>query len=130
MTIPNEDVLEAVKYAVSQHIPVIAYNAGHAYAEKLGLTRVMIENFETGKYIAKELMNRGYNRPLVLQITTIKDTSFSSRYQGASETLGFEPELMAISDSNDTQKAIAQLTSYLEQYTSFDSVISLGGYVR
>lgn len=130
VTIPNEDVLEAVEYAISHGIPVIVYNAGLAYAERLGLTRVMIDNFETGKYIANELKNRGYNRPLVLQITNIQDTSFSSRYHGVSETLGFEPELMAISDSNDTQKAIAQLTNYVEQHTSFDSIISLGGYVR
>ena len=115
---------------MSNNIPVIVYNTGLAYAEELGLTRVMLKNYETGKFVGEELLKRGYSRPLILQISNIQDISFSSRYDGVSETLGFKPELMTISDSNDTQKAITQLRNYLQDHDIFDSVISLGGSVR
>lgn len=123
-------MLDAVQYAMSNNIPVIVYNTGLVYAKQLGLTRVMLENYETGKFVGEELLKRGYSKPLILQISNIQDISFSSRYDGVSETLGFKPELMAISDSNDTQKAIAQLENYLQGHDTFDSVISLGGSVR
>ncbi|CEP15224.1 hypothetical protein [Parasitella parasitica] len=101
VSIPNQDVLDAVRYAMSHNIPVIVYNAGLVYAEQLGLTRIMLHNYETGQFVGQELVKR--------------------------DAVGSEPELMAISDFNDTQKAITQLTTYLEEHDTFDSVISLGG---
>ncbi|KAI8636414.1 periplasmic binding protein-like I [Parasitella parasitica] len=130
VSIPNQDVLAAVRYAMSHNIPVIVYNAGLEYAKQLGLTRVMLHNYESGQLVGQELLKRGYSRPLVLQMANIPDISFTSRYDGVSEAIGMEPELIAISNINDTQKSITQLAAYLEGHDTFDSVVSLGGSVR
>ncbi|KAI8968049.1 hypothetical protein BDF20DRAFT_205332 [Mycotypha africana] len=127
VTIPNQEVLEAVKYAISKNIPVLVYSAGLEYAEQLGLTRILLRNRDSGYEIARELLRRGYTNPLVIQISTIDDVTFGSRLLGIGDVFGKQPDLLVISDENDTIQSINTLTDHLIKNTQYDSVISLGG---
>ncbi|KAI9470490.1 MAG: periplasmic binding protein domain-containing protein [Benjaminiella poitrasii] len=129
VTIPNAEIVEAIEYAMSKNIPVLVFNAGRIHAQKLGLTRVLQNNQQTGQFIARELHRRGYGRPLVVQISSFDDTTFDGRYIGISQVLGFTPQLLAATDYNNTKQSVAQVTAHLKENQDFDSIISLGGSV-
>lgn len=68
LTIPNDQVFEATQYALEHDIPVLVFNTGLDYAKRLGLTRVLQDDQEAATMLGQELRQRGYERPLVIQL--------------------------------------------------------------
>jgi DNA-binding LacI/PurR family transcriptional regulator len=122
--------MQPIQYAMSKNISVLVINSGMQYARELGLTRIMQNNYEGGKYVGDELVQRGYSKPVILHISTVSETTFDTRVRNISDAIGSRPDTLAITDfintEQSTQDIITQLTA---SNATYDSIISLGGDV-
>jgi DNA-binding LacI/PurR family transcriptional regulator len=118
-----------VKYALSRHIPVIVFNTGLKYARQLGLTGVVLQNQQSGEFIGKELLKRGYSKPLVLRVAAFDSTTFDARFNGLTTALGYTPDLVTIQGQNNTEESITLVKSQLANSSKYDSIMSLSGSV-
>ncbi|KAI8391178.1 uncharacterized protein BYT42DRAFT_602084 [Radiomyces spectabilis] len=129
VTIPNDDVFEAVEYALRKNVPVIVFNTGLEYAQRLGLTRVLQDDAEAGQKLASELVRRGYNRPLVIRLATLDQKTFESRMNGIRAVMRSEPDVLSLPLFNNTLQPIMQIKQAVSSNNTYDSVVSLGGSV-
>ncbi|KAI7874924.1 hypothetical protein K492DRAFT_211261 [Lichtheimia hyalospora FSU 10163] len=129
VTIPDEAVYRAVQHAMSKNVPVIVFNSGLEYAQKLGLTRVMQDDFEAGHMLMSALYERNYSRPLCLHVSSQHDLDkpiIDLRIQGITSIIGTTPNLTTVQSNDNPDAAIKTIRESL-QNNEFDSIIALGG---
>lgn len=129
MTIPNDEVFEAAKYALEKNIPVMVFNTGLNYARELGLSRVLQEDDEAVSLLAHELKDRGYSKPLVLQLADLDDRAFEARFASLRSVFGEAPVLLPLIDYNNTAQPMVRVRDTFLSNKTFDCIISLGGSV-
>lgn len=110
-------------------MPVVVYNVGQEEAENLNLTRIILNNQEAGKFLGKELLNRGYTKPILVRFDNVDETTTDIRYAGICEALGSEPDFFTVFNYNDTHAAAEKLKTELTDTAKYDSIISMGGAV-
>ena len=129
VSIPNQEIYDAVKEATKTGIPIIVFNTGMEYAQKLGLMRVLQSDRESAEMMANELKRRNYTRPLAVQITSsgnLDERTFSNRANGITQYLGQPIDILSV--TNDFEKAVNDVENTFSS-GSYDSIISLGGLV-
>ncbi|EPB87482.1 RGC/RGC protein kinase [Mucor circinelloides 1006PhL] len=130
-SIPNDNVFEAIQYAVSKNVPVIVFNSGLDYARKLGLTRVLQDDVEAGNLLGKELYNAKFSRPLAVQLSSLDDGTSERRRLGIQQAIGQAPGLLKIFEASNVTAVStpAQFVrdAFLSNPVAYDSIISLGG---
>ncbi|KAI7847844.1 hypothetical protein BDC45DRAFT_336886 [Circinella umbellata] len=127
VSIPNQEIYETVKEATKTGIPIIVFNTGMEYAQKLGLIRVLQSDKKSAETMANELKRRNYTRPLAVQITSSRDLdekTFSTRANGISQYLGRPIDILSV--TTDFDKALIEVENTFSS-GSYDSIISLGG---
>lgn len=130
-SIPNDLTYEAVRYAIEKKVPVIVFNSGLKYANMLGLTSVLQNNYEAGIMLGENIVKANGSKPLAVKLASMEDAMISSRLQGIIQALlGVVPEILEIPDTlaNDT---FAPNQKIIDTFISgdYDSIISMGGSV-
>lgn len=131
VTIPDDAVYQAVQYAMSKNVPVIVFNSGLRYAQQLGLTRVMQDDYEAGRMLALELYNRHYSQPLCVHVSTQNDLDLpviNYRIEGITSVFNSTPTLMRAYKNDNRDEAIQKIRQAL-QSNQYDSIIAMGGAV-
>lgn len=129
LTIPNDQVFEATQYALEHDIPVLVFNTGLDYAKRLGLTRVLQDDQEAATMLGQELRQRGYERPLVIQLGDLDNTTFYHRFDSLQNVLDHQAVLLPLHDYNNTAQPLIQVRDTFLSNGTFDSIVSLGGSV-
>ncbi|ORY98558.1 hypothetical protein BCR43DRAFT_543258 [Syncephalastrum racemosum] len=129
MTIPNDEVFEAAKYALEKNIPVMVFNTGLNYAKELGLSRVLQEDDEAVTLLAHQLKARGYYKPLVLQLADLDDRAFEARYNSLRGVFGEAPVLLPLIDYNNTAQPMVRVRDTFLANKTYDCIVSLGGSI-
>lgn len=128
-SIPNEITYEAVKYAVQMKIPVIVFNSGLKYANRLGLTSVLQNNFDAGVMLGENMVKANVTKPLAIKLNTMEDGASNLRLQGITQSMmGIVPGILEISDNSSYAPTKSIVDTYING--GYDSIISLGGSVK
>ncbi|KAI7854345.1 hypothetical protein BDC45DRAFT_509239 [Circinella umbellata] len=129
LTIPNDEIFEAAQYALSNNIPLLVFNTGLQYAQRLGLTRILQDDYEAATMLGQELRSRGFSRPLVIQLAGIDIQTFENRFAGLRDAIDTEPGLLPLHDYNNTAQPLMKVRDTFLSNDSFDSIVSLGGSI-
>ncbi|KAI8092857.1 uncharacterized protein BX664DRAFT_96027 [Halteromyces radiatus] len=126
LSIPDNTVFEAAQYALERNVPMLVFNVGQDYASQLGLTRVLQDNIKGGEMLGKELFQRGYTRPLVIQFSQANDTACKERVTGIQSVMIDWTSSPVIFKDNSTLNPASEITRLFNQ-GDYDSIISLSG---
>ncbi|KAI8146513.1 hypothetical protein BJV82DRAFT_710612 [Fennellomyces sp. T-0311] len=129
LTIPNDEIFEATQYALDSNIPVLVFNTGLQYAQRLGLTRILQDDHEAATMLGQELRKRGYSKPLVIQLSGLDNQTFENRFAGLRDAIDGEPALLPLHDYNNTAQPLVKVRDTFLSNGTFDSVVSLGGSI-
>ncbi|KAI8997001.1 hypothetical protein BDB01DRAFT_13819 [Pilobolus umbonatus] len=129
-SIVSDEVYEAVQYALKRKIPVIVFNSGSEYAQSLGLTRVLQDNYEAGVMIGTELSKRNILQPLIVQMDSLDKMTAENRIRGIKSAINSSPTILKLSEpfNNSSITMTKMITDHFYLNANmFDSIISLGG---
>lgn len=130
-SIPNDLTYEAVQYAIEKKVPVIVFNSGLKYANMLGLTSVLQNNYEAGLMLGENMVKANASKPLAVKLSTMEDSMNSLRLKGIIQSmLGVVPAILEIPDSLANGSS-APNQNIIDTFISgdYDSIISMGGSV-
>jgi ABC-type sugar transport system substrate-binding protein len=117
---------------MEKKIPVIVFNSGLKYANRLGLTSVLQNNFDAGIMLGQNMVNANVSKPLAVKLSTMEDVVGELRIKGIIQSMmGVVPGILEISD-NASISSYTPIRSIIETYLTggYDSIISLGGSVK
>ncbi|CAO3621699.1 unnamed protein product [Cunninghamella blakesleeana] len=126
LTIPDDTVFDAAKYALSQNIPMIVFNTGKEYATQLGLTRVLMDDKKGGELLGQQLYDKGFRSPLIFQTSHPEDVASKERLLGIQNTMKTITTPIFIKLNNYTIDPATEIKQ-LFQKENHDSIISLSG---
>lgn len=128
LTIPDDTVFDAAKYALNKNIPMIVFNTGKDYATQLGLTRVLIDDKNGGELLGQQLYDKGFRSPLIFQSSNPEDMASKERLLGIQNTMKIFTTPIFIKLNNNTIDPATEIKQ-LFQKGNHDSIISLSGSV-
>lgn len=79
--------------------------------------------------LGRELRDRGYQRPLVIQLGDLDNATFYHRFDSLQTVLDHQAVLLPLHDYNNTAQPLIQVRDTFLSNGTFDSVVSLGGSV-